>query len=486
MSGRTHHAVSSDLSRPAAVASVALLVLATAVSWWPTVGLPFGDSHHGRIGARFALHASNVDEHGLAGSRWASSWEPYAESYAHHPPGANLSAAAVGATVGSEEAAVRIPWYASALAGLVAAAAMLRMLGVSRSAALATAASLAVTPMYWLYGPVLPGLPMLFVVASAAFSLTAENPRRRRVLIASAAIFVGALQAWITAVIAAAALLVTSRTRSGAAKWAPVFGVVAMAAVTSLWLSRTTDFEDLSDQTAERTSTQGLSVADFLSGQARMLASLIPVWMGIVVVIGFMVMVRQRRHLHPLLVPFVGLTSLLGTAWVALFPGGAQHHDYWSYPLLLPAVVSAGVAWDYILSRSPVTTPRAVLGTASALIAALLVANLATIGRSRIIEPSAAGALLRAVDRPSDQAVGYIGPGVEGSARWMAYYWDAPVERVDDPLAIPRTHLVLVGGRAARKAIAEGIAVNSRGKYALVRAAALNHVAGSEPTVRSQ
>jgi hypothetical protein len=54
--------------------SVALLTLVVAATWAPMLNAAFGDSHDGRIMARYALHMRNLHEQGPVDSQFSADW----------------------------------------------------------------------------------------------------------------------------------------------------------------------------------------------------------------------------------------------------------------------------------------------------------------------------------------------------------------------------------------------------------------------------
>ena len=107
---------------------VALIALATLLTWLPVMDLPLGDTNEGRILARLAIHAQNFWEKGPAGSSWATDFSPYhlVTNYAHHPPLTNLAHVVVAGTLGQAEWQLRLFGYLSGVATLVLIPALLR------------------------------------------------------------------------------------------------------------------------------------------------------------------------------------------------------------------------------------------------------------------------------------------------------------------------------------------------------------------------
>lgn len=405
----------------------ALIGSVLAISWWELLFLPLGDSHDGRINARFGLQVRNLLEDGLLGSDLLASMEPFAaQPYAHHPPLLNLLHAGLGSVFGVGAWQLHLIGF---LAGLATVGALLWLaseLGFSPWVAAPPVAVVAATPMFWIYARL--GLGMsLMLVFLALWSRWSKDPSRVRGVLVGAVVL--ALSSWpgVALVLVMAIWTFARHDRLMGRRLAIAAAGVAIAVLA--WALSVTSVAELGEHTRNRVRVP-VGLGEFVEQYRWFYGTLFPGWFKWAIPVAIVVALAARRTRVP-----AAAVSIVMLAWTLGLPEAAYVHDFWTYPLLGVVALGwmAGVQW-LVERRVPVALVAVVL----ALLAASTFSSTQRDGfrEAYFHAPSDAGRLLAAVPPSRGQTVGWVAGALE-VPRWMSFYWDLPVaelgrEQVDE------------------------------------------------------
>jgi hypothetical protein len=442
-----------------------------ALSWAPRLALPYGDNHAGRIFGRYALHLRNLQEDGLVGSAFSANWTPYSTGpYAHHPPLQNMLGALFGLLPGSGPYEILLGPHVIALAGIPAAAALLRGLGIRWSPTLLAVGLMAATGHFWLYSPLMFDISAIMVLAAAVVHLRRRaHPPRWLVVVACTAALVTTLASWPGVALGAALglWLFAARRLDG------VTVAVATCMVVGLALSLAFVFgvggaANIINQTEVRTSGGSFTVGEFVLRQGKYAYQLLPIWYLVLLPVAVVAGLLDRRTRI-----FVAGSTLFAAGWVLVLNNGSFVHDYWSFPVLITGVVGMGVLLERVTARLSGNAAVAVPVVAGlALLVAFSVMALGPISRSNVYEPAAAGRLAADHSPPRDQRYAWT---TATTARWLAYYWDLPPRPATRESVVNEARaddLVLLNVRNFPAWLSPSVvpkAVAREGRYALFR-----------------
>lgn len=454
-----------------------------ALSWAPILDASYGDNHEGRVFSRFALQMRNLHEMGLVGSHFGTNWEPYGTTYAHHPPMATVVASIFSSLPGEAEWQIRLGPYLLGLIALPAAGWLLRSLGLRRVAALLTLGLLASSPLYWFYGRIVFDLGPIIVMAAVLARLRPEpHPSRRLVALACVVCALTTASGWLAIAFAAAfGIWLAAGPRRVDRVALAVGSSMAVGAIATLaFVITLTDPGELRSQTTERTGSGGRGLLDFLSIQWGWLTDLFPAWSLLLLPLGVLAaLVRRETRL------LTALASIVAVLWIVLLRDGATIHDFWIYSLLVPFVIGVGTLLDSLqdLITKRVASPGVRVGgtifAGFGLVLAFALLITGGLAKEHITGPLAAGALVEGHQPPASQRTAWVVRTY--TPRWVAFYWDLPVQAVHrrDVRTIPDTDLVLINRlRPPPTWLAASVTdrpVERRGPYLLVTGAALRH-----------
>jgi hypothetical protein len=177
---------------------------------------------------------------------------------------------------------------------------------------------------------------------------------------------------------------------------------------------------ELSNQTELRTVGGGFTVREFVASQWHWFRDLLPPWYLVLLPVGVVAGLIDRRTRFYTLV-----AGVYATGWVVGLPNGSYVHDYWPYPVLIVGVVGMAALLDAVWSR----LPRRVGIVGGALVGLALVAAFVGMVRGSTAEkyftrPHDAGRLLSEHGPAPGQQQGWqVSFQV---ARFLSYYWDIP------------------------------------------------------------
>jgi len=484
--GRRDGAVPRPVHDRRGWSAVAALTGLVALTWLPRLDAPFGDDHLGRIIGRYALHLRNLQEHGVLGSHLGADWAPYASlPYAHHPPLLNLLTALCGLLPGNGEYRVWLPAYLLALLIIPSAAALLRGFGIRWSATLLAVGLMVATTFYWVYGPLMVDLgPVLALSAGVVRLRRQPHPSRRLVAATCVAALLSTLVSWPGVVLAAllGGWLLAARRRLDRVVLLVGASMLVGAAVSVAFVAGVTGLARLGSQAELRSTGGGYGLRQFLDRQWRYARDLLPVWYLVVLPLGGLAGLLDRRTRG-----YLALASGFTAAWILVFNNGAFVHSYWSYPVLVVGLVGTGALVDRTVAETTVTVTvrRWVAALAGAgLVAYLGVLALGPVGQRLVDEPARAGRLVAShPPAPHQRYAWVVGSGLN-SPRWLTYYWNLPprvltdADLADDATRPDELVLVDLARRPAwLPASVESAAVARNGRYALVPVAALRSAA---------
>jgi hypothetical protein len=410
---------------------VALIVLATLLTWLPLIDLPLGDTNEGRILARLAIHAQNFWEKGPAGSAWATDFSPYqpVTNYAHHPPLTNLAHVAVAGTLGQDEWQLRLFGYLSGLATLVLVPALLRALQMEWGPTLLATGALAATPFFWVYGRVGGGFALVagFAAAVAMLRRLPDPPRWAIWGTAVLAVFTVMLS-WVAGLCAGLlwVWLVTARRLDRVTVPVAAGGLLG-AALTATWMLQATRFGELVNAARERSDTSTFTFGEFLAEQVVHARSLLPLWLLILVIPALVAGIWDRRTRV-----VTGITLAVAAFWTFAPQQGAEAHTYWNYNWLLPVTIGLAALFAAAARRLPGRW-KGIVGFV--VVAAVVLTFVLTVTgpyqNREFVRGSAAGALASAHE-PSPSPRQFF-MGIDGP-RWASWYWDRRVRELTPEL----------------------------------------------------
>ena len=406
---------------------VALIVLATLITWLPVMDLPLGDTNEGRILARLAIHAQNFWEKGPAGSAWATDFSPYqlVTNYAHHPPLTNLAHVVVAGTLGQAEWQLRLFGYMSGLATLVLIPALLRALRVEWGPTLIATGALAATPFFWVYGRVGGGFALVagFAAAVAMLRRLPDPPRWAVWGTAVLAVFTVMLS-WVAGMCAGLLWIWLATARRFDRVTIPVAaGGLLGAALTAAWMLQATRFIELVNAARERSDTSAFTFGEFLAEQLEHARALLPLWILILVVPALVAGLWDRRTRV-----VTGITLGVAAFWTFAPQQGAEAHTYWNFNWMLPITIGLA-ALCAAVSRWLPGLWKGIVGSvaAAAVLATFIVTVTGPYQNREFIRGSAAGALARGHEpspAPRQFVIGIDGP------RWASWYWDRRIREL--------------------------------------------------------
>jgi hypothetical protein len=460
--------------------AVLLITAIVAITWLPTLNVAFGDSHDGRGFSRHALHVQNFQRDGLLGSHFAADMEPYGPTYAHHPPLTNMLSVLVSSLPGDHEYEIRVGPYLLGLLAIAGAAGLLRAFRVRWVPTLLAVGLMVVTGYFWVYARIVIDLgPLLAMSATVAQVRRHAHPPPWLVAAACASALVATLASWPGMALAAVlGLWLASKRRLDAPVLAIGAAMVVGAAVSLAFVFGVSGATELASQTRTRTSDTSYTVTEFLARQWTWLTSLLPWWYLLLLPVAIVAGLWQRRTRF-----YVGVTAVMAACWVLGLNNGSYIHDFWAYPVLIPAVVGTGVLLDLAWLR-----PRPRVATVGALLAAFgLAAGFAGLvagpAQERYITgPAKAGELVRSHPPAPGQRTAYVVWGID-PPRWVSYYWSLPITRVTlDSVteADPDNLVVIRVGRVPEwfPDDYERRVVAREGDYALIRVADIRRASG--------
>lgn len=408
------------------VGLVTLVVLAT---WAPSLDVALGDNHEGRILGRHALHVTNAQDHGLAGSGWLSDARPYTTSYSHHPPLLNFGYYLTAQILpGDVDLAMRVFAYLAGVAMVPVGAALMRRLGFGFAPILLAAGAIAVTPLFWSYGRLHANITLLLAMTLVAVRFREDRAISTTELVVGTLVSIAAVVAGYLGLAAGAFLgvWVLARRRLDRVTVVLGIGLTIGAAITALYVVGSTGVSDISDQVALRTTGGSFTSERFTERMALWRETLLPTWWRqalapIALTAGLM----DRRTRVPILV-----FGVIAVGYIYGLRQGAYIHDYWIFPVLLPVWLGCAALAATVTEHAQRWLSAVLVVVAST----ALVIQFQTLLDSEVPDahfrsPEAAGALVRDNDPPDGQQIAW-GLGVP-TARWMSLYWDLPAWPVD-------------------------------------------------------
>lgn len=499
--------------------AIAAITTVLALTWVPLLNAPFGDDHLGRILGRYALHLRNLQEQGVLTSHLGADWAPYASlPYAHHPPLVNLLTALTGLLPGAGEYEVRLPAYLLGLLVVPAGAGLLRGFGLRWPAVLLALGLLVATPFYWAYGPLMFDLGLILLLSATVVRLRRRpDPSRRLVALAVVAALLTTLVSWPGVAAGGGLGLWLLATRRLDRVTALVGAALLAGVVVSLgYVVGVTGLGALGDQAELRSTGGGYGPLGFLRRQLRFATTLYPVWYLLVLPLGVLAGLRDRRTRG-----YLAAAVVFTAGWILVPNQAAYLHSYWSYPALVVGLVGMAALADRLVvgggtgghaarpaapagtrarwrwparamppgwpARRP--TRRTVRRAAGALVAAGLAGYLGVlvagpVRRDLLTVPAEAGRLAAEHRPPAGQRYAWTAGDGLTTPRWLAYYWRlAPRELDPEVLGSGRARpedLVLMDLRARPEWLPESIdrrAVARGGPYAVFRVAELRAAA---------
>lgn len=461
------------------------LTLWLAWTWAPAFGLPFGDSHEGRILSEFGIRVRNFWEMGAAGSSWGGDWTPFRDTpYNHHPPFLHALHIGLSALFGQSPALLKSVGYVSGLLTVPALAYMARRLGLRPLTAAVATALVAVTPFFWLYARLGLGmLPLALMTGTVLHLAATAEPSKRLVIVTSAAAFFAVTSSWQGLILGAVlGLWLLSKRRIDQPTIVVGITMSAAALIVVAWTLTGPGIGDLAAHAGARWSFPW-TLGEFLDRQWFFADALLPdgyrwlmiaalpvglahratrfvVWMFVLLIVGFMFGPSDNAWIHDYwnlygflaVVPAVGITLDVVCGGTRDGGRGTKGRTWW-YAVVVAAMLVLAVVWSQEIERD--------------------------LFHDRYFEmPARAGALLESHEPAPGQETGwYLNPIPH--VTWMAYHWDLePVEVTPNALTgVPDGDLVLVRTDRLPQWLSPALvdaAVAADGRYALVPAGALD------------
>ncbi len=477
--------------------AVAVLCLAVLAIWLPDINLPLGNSDDGRILGRVGLQARNFWELGPTESRFGANVEPFiraeydvaprseppreAITYAHHPPLIIFSAIATVGAFGDNLPALRIAQFLMGAATVAFMASLLRVRGMGWTPTLLALVAMVSTGFFYVYARIGVGYSLLVAITAAvAWLRQSDNPPRWAVWGVGALAALSAMQSWIA--LATLGLLVpwlfsarhstsygsdsgtddSARARLHAwlrSHWSPgltalVVGGFIGSLITAAWLLNATNTAELAERVSFRVGNDvntaseqtAFSFGEFLSRQWSFASHelLAPLWLRVLLLPALVAGFIDRRTRAPMLITLAFAATLTFG-----FQQGAWVHRLWNFPWLAPVTVGLAALFDAIRRMLATVSPRLqrpAVAAGVALAAATL--SLIVTGGTRdyyLTNPAYAGEVLEQSAPHVNAEVAWITSGIS-TARWVSYYLDAPVFRLDkhEPTDVFPSDVILV------------------------------------------
>jgi hypothetical protein len=234
----------------------------------------------------------------------------------------------------------------------------------------------------------------------------------------------------------------------------------------------------LADQTELRTAGGSFTAAEFLERQWRWFTELLPVWYLVLLPIGVIAGLVDRRTRV-----YTAMATVLAAGWVIVLNNGAYVHDYWAFLLLVPGVVGMGALLDRLAGLvSGQVAAAGALAAGVGVAAGFAVMVFGPTAENYRDRPADAGRLVSEHAPAAGQQ--YAWHDGRPVPRWLVYYWDLPPrEATPESLAQagPSDLVVVYLGRPPRWLDESAAApVAQEGRYALVRAADLRGAVAEE------
>lgn len=453
---------------PIHVAGGAAIAALVAGSWWELLFLPLGASHDGRINARFGLHVRNLAEHGLVGSDYLASLEPFStQPYTHHPPLMNLLHALSGSILGPGEWQLHLIGYAAGLSTVAALLWLARELGLGAGTSLMALGVVVFTPMFWIYARL--GLGVSIMVAFLALWFRQRRVAGNRLALPAAAALT-ALSSWMGAalVVLTSGLDMWDARNRKVARTVGAVGIGA-AALGLVWAATAGEITELAQHTATRWNWP--PVTELVERYRWFYGTLFPWWFRWTILPAILVALVNRRTR-------MAASAVSGAlaAWTLVAPDAAYVHDFWTYPLLVPVFLGITAMLDSAVER---LHDRRIVAVGAVGLVVLSVVGFTRLGPYRdayFLAPSDAGALVRDVGPAPGQRTAWVAEGVDPVPRWVSYYWDLPAVEITvaDMDAPGDDELVLVRLDELPQWVGSyPVPVDRKGRYILVTGAEL-------------
>jgi hypothetical protein len=309
-------------------AVTALLVVSIASSWIPSLVLPLGDDHQGRILGRMVLHADNILEKGWSGSNLGAAWEPYSNiPYAHHPPLGNLLHLGVAwAQGGATALGARLILVLGGIVSIITGAALVRKLTGHWLAVAAALAGLAMSGYFWLFGRSLTLVfPLIYLLLRA---YAPDRPERLWVAGLWLTGMLGALQSWPAAlIIGLVALYDLAKGRRVHALAAGV-GVAVGLGLDFLWIESAAGISALRSHLEARAAAADYGLVDWIVRQGGFYLRFESVPVFLLTVLALVAGLRDPRFR-----PIVAAVFASVVVFAVVFDQNAWVHEYWNWQI---------------------------------------------------------------------------------------------------------------------------------------------------------
>ena len=423
-----------------------LIALTVLVAWLPDLDLPLGDSDDGRLLARFGLAARNFWELGPFESGFGARVDPYirgefgiepgavapaeAMTYAHHPPLQVFVAILSVGMLGDSPVSQRIVGFLIGTATVLFMAAVGRSVGMRWGPILLATGAMSATGFFFVYGRMGGGFSLIAAsLAMVAYLREADDPPRWVLAVAAVLSFLTAMQSWIAiASLGLAVVWLFAAKRTSAATRCVALGAIAGLAVTGLWLLANTPADELTRQVTARVDTADFTMGEFLARQWRFAGELTPVWLRALAPFALVAGLVDRRTRIP-----AAITLAVAAALTFGTSQGAWVHRLWNFPWLAPITIGAMALLDMV--RRMVNGRGAAILTALGSIVVAVTFHGLFFGPTRdtyLLTPAGAGAIVAQV--PAPEGVMWVTPGIP-TPRWVSYYLDVPVWRIEERYA---------------------------------------------------
>jgi hypothetical protein len=430
----------------------------------------FGLSHDGFNASVWGSGSRALREIGPIDSRMGTRHLD-GSTYANHPPGLVVEAAAVEAVLGERHWATRLPAALSSVAAVALVTWLATLLGAGPVAAAVGVTIAFGSPMFKAYWPMLdtPMVGLPFGVGVVALWRAASMRRLRRTWLLAPAAIGAILTSWLGVLTALGVVVaVAGRRRDRHLLPVTAAAVVAGMSILAAWLLWANGgLTPLVDALRLRTGSTEVRVplAEVALDVGHDWHTLFPIWTLVLGLVGLAIGVRRRDHADT-----VALTVGVVVLWIVLFPMGAYFHDYWSYWLLVPLGLGSALAVDQlqriVAQRWPATVLRAIPAVGVALAVIGLVAPSAPV--DHINAHNQAGRVVEQARYPNDQHVAWYVAREPVDLPWLTYLTRRPTAAVTSISAATQ----LASSRPADLAFAI-----VRGRYRIVPARELPAIA---------